>query len=250
MGLARLIARAWVAVCLYAGAMALRFEASASADSVSTLISVVGCTALFLAMGLVFTGGGIFLSGHAGILKRRWRRTHPWRFGCGFDEAVFIAFAVVSFLDLAFFAPEHLSAPMTVAVERAAYFAVPGQRAFVSLARPCLFDGGRILTSAVSWCLAIVYLGSALSRLKRRAGERRLLAAVRPDLVGGRGEAILLAAVSVVGIQLLYVGSAYGWLACSFYTGVAGALLVGLAPLMLAYAIVEALTLLSIGAER
>ena len=135
--------------------------------------------------------------------------------------------------------------PLAGSVVRAAYFAVPGQRAFVALARPCLFDGGRIFASAFSWCLAIIYLGSALSRLKLRAAEMRFRKAIRPDTVGGLPEAVFLGCVSVVGIQLLYIGSGYAWLPCSLLTGVSGALLVGLAPLMLAYAIASTLTLLS-----
>lgn len=244
MRLARLMAKAWVAVCLYAGAASLSLALPASADGWRTAAAILGGMALYLAMGLAFVAGGLLLSGHAVMLRQDWRRAHPWRFGFGFDDAVFVVFAVLSFLDLAFFSPVHLTSVATIAVERAAYFAVPGQRAFVAMARPCLFDGGRIFASAFTWCLAIVYLGSALSRLKERVAELRLLKAIRPDLVGGRFEGIVLGAASVAGIQFLYVGAGYALLPCSLLTGVEGALLLGLAPLMLAYAVQAALTYL------
>ena len=47
--------------------------------------------------------------------------------------------------------------------------------------------------------------------------------------------------VAVVGIQFLFVGSAYPWFHCSAFADITGALLIGLAPLMLAYLIVAAL---------
>ncbi len=52
---------------------------------------------------------------------------------------------------------------------------------------------------------------------------------------------ITVGAAAVVGIQFLFVGSAYPWFACSAHTDITGALLVGLFPLMLAYLIVAAL---------
>jgi hypothetical protein len=54
----------------------------------------------------------------------------------------------------------------------------------------------------------------------------------------------------VVGIQFLFVGSAYPWLHCSAFADVTGALLIGLAPLMLAYLIVAALASLMASAPE
>jgi len=53
--------------------------------------------------------------------------------------------------------------------------------------------------------------------------------------------AVVLGIAAVVGIQLLLVGSAFAFLPCSAYVDIPGTLLVGLAPLLLAYLIVAAL---------
>ena len=67
-----------------------------------------------------------------------------------------------------------------------------------------------------------------------------------PFIVG----AFLFGIVAVVGIQFLFVGSAYPWLNCSAFADVTGALLIGLAPLMLAYLIVAALASLMASAPE
>jgi hypothetical protein len=56
--------------------------------------------------------------------------------------------------------------------------------------------------------------------------------------------AAVFGSVAIVGIQLLFVGSAYPWLACSAFTNITGAVLIGLAPLLLAYLIFAALATL------
>ena len=56
--------------------------------------------------------------------------------------------------------------------------------------------------------------------------------------------------LGVIGIQFLFVGSAYPWLHCSAFANVTGALLIGLAPLMLAYLIVAALASLMASAPE
>jgi hypothetical protein len=53
--------------------------------------------------------------------------------------------------------------------------------------------------------------------------------------------AAIVGVVAIVGIQLLFVGSANPWLACSAFTDITGAVLIGLAPLMLAFLILAAL---------
>ena len=94
---------------------------------------------------------------------------------------------------------------------------------------------------AFAWLLAAIYLSSAVSRLKLQAGLIRLEAGGRPQILGPTLRAFLFGIVAVVSIQFLFVGSAYPWLPCSAFADVTGALLIGLAPLMLAYLIVAAL---------
>jgi hypothetical protein len=68
--------------------------------------------------------------------------------------------------------------------------------------------------------------------------------------MGGKLLTLLLGALAVVGIQFLFVGTAFTFLPCSAYTETGGALLIGLAPLMLAYLILAALAnLLASGPE-
>ena len=102
-------------------------------------------------------------------------------------------------------------------------------------------DGGRVFAAAFTWLLAIIYLASAASRLQAAAGLIRLERGDRPQMLGPTLRAFLFGIVAVVGIQFLFVGSAYPWLDCSAFADITGALLIGLAPLMLAYLIVAAL---------
>jgi hypothetical protein len=69
----------------------------------------------------------------------------------------------------------------------------------------------------------------------------RLERAKRLEILGPTLRAFLLAIAAVVGIQFIFVGSAYPWVQCSAYTDITGALLIGLFPLMLVYLIVAAL---------
>ena len=244
MGIARLLAKAWVVFCLFAGAHALRI-ALASGEPLSSSAFALGiCVVLFAAMGLLFTGGfgvagGPFWEHKSG---QSWiARLKPAYLLPGFNEIVFLIFLVLSFVNQAIFAPQAVGAGASGALESAIYFAVPGQRAlFYSLA-VCSMDGGRLFAAAFTWLLAIIYLGSAVSRLKLAAGIMRLERASRPDILGSTLRAFLLGLVAVVGIQFLFVGSAYPWFQCSAYTDITGALLIGLFPLMLAYLIVAAL---------
>ena len=111
-------------------------------------------------------------------------------------------------------------------------------RALVSSLDACTMDGGRVFAAAFAWLLAIIYLASAASRLKLQAGLIRLEAGDYPQILGPTLRAFLFGIVAVVGIQFLFVGSAYPWLDCSAFADITGALLIGLAPLMLAYLIV------------
>ncbi len=63
----------------------------------------------------------------------------------------------------------------------------------------------------------------------------------KPEILGPSMRALLFGIVAVIGIQFLYLGSAFPLLGCSAYADITGALLMSLAPLMLAYVIVAAL---------
>jgi hypothetical protein len=238
MGIARLLAKGWIIFCLFAGAHALRFALLQGLPA-DALPAIGICALLFLAMGLLFVGGFGVSASHFGT---PWlQRFRPHHLIPGFNEAVFLIFVILSFLDQAFVAPVNIDHGGAGALENAIYFVVPGQRALVSSLDACTMDGGRVFAAAFAWLLAIIYLASAASRLKLQAGLIRLEAGDRPQLLGPTLRAFLFGIVAVVGIQFLFVGSAYPWLNCSAFADITGALLIGLAPLMLAYLIVAAL---------
>lgn len=239
MGIARLLAKGWVVFCLFAGAHALRMTMANGMASAGSIFAVVICVVLFAAMGLLFVGG----FGVSGVVLGTplLERLKPHYLVPGFNEAVFLLFVTLSFVNQALFAPQYIGSAMTQAVESAIYFAVPGQRDLVSVMDGCSLDGGRIFSAAFAWLLAVIYLGSAASRLKLQAGIIRLERSGKPELLGPTLRAFLLGIVAVVGIQFLFVGSAYPWMNCSAFADITGALLLGLAPLLLSYLIVAAL---------
>ena len=251
MGMARLLAKGWIVFCLFAAAHALRLNLLQGVPLASLLPGIGICALLFIAMGLLFVGGFGASAGHVG--GTAWLKgLKPHHLIPGFDEAVFIAFVILSFLNQAFFAPAnmdryvvgHLPEPIYNAVDElqaAILGVVPGQRVLVHQLEGCTMDGGRVFAAAFAWLLAAIYLASAVSRLKLQAGLIRLEASDRPQILGPTLRAFLFGTVAVVGIQFLFVGSAYPWLHCSAFGDVTGALLIGLAPLMLAYLIVAAL---------
>ena len=239
MGVARLLAKGWVLVCLFAGAHALRISLQSGDDPAAAVPYVLVCVALFSAMGLLFVIGYGASAGHSGLALLK--RLKPIHFIPGFNELVFAIFVCLSFIDQAFVAPANLSGRVIEGLEAAIHFVVPGQRALVAALGYCTLDGGRVFGSAFTWLLAIILLASAVSRLKLAAGIIRLEAANRPQPLGPTARAFLLGMVAVVGIQFLCMGSAYPWLHCSAFADITGALLIGLAPLMLAYLIVAAL---------
>ena len=239
MGIARLLAKGWVVFCLFAGAHALRIALESGLPLGSSIFAIGICVALFSAMGLLFAGGYGVAGGVSGtpFLKR----LKPHHLLPGFNEIVFVCFVILSFLNQALFAPHHIVGPASGALESAIYFAVPGQRALVGALDVCSLDGGRIFSAAFTWLLAIIFLASAVSRLKLAAGILRLERMTRPEVLGPTMRAFLLGIVAVVGIQFLFVGSAYPWMGCSAFADITGPLLIGLAPLMLAYLIVASL---------
>jgi len=238
MGMARLLAKGWVVFCLFAGAHALRLAILGGESALPAMGEIIPPLLLFAAAGMLFIGG----YGAAGIdptvpLRARFR---PHHLVPGFNELVFIAFLIASFVNQAFIAPDLMNGPTASAISIAVAAVVPGQRA-LEVQLSCGLDGGRIFSSAFSWILALVYIGSAASRLKLTAGLIRLERVTRPEPLGSSPLALVLGAFAIVGVQLLFVGSMYPWLPCSAFTDVSGELLVGLAPLMLAYLIVAAL---------
>ncbi|MGH6828181.1 MAG: hypothetical protein ACREFW_04655 [Rhizomicrobium sp.] len=242
MGIARLLAKGWIVFCLFAGAHALRFALESGLPPASSLAAIVICVILFMAMGLLFAGGFGVSAGLARTpFKARLGLNH---FVPGFNEIIFLFFVAVSFIDQVWFAPLDLAGNVVAPLEQAIYFAVPGQRALVAALDACSLDGGRIFAAAFSWLLAVIYLASACSRLKLQAGIIRLERSTRPEGLGPSIRAFCLGLAAVVGVQFLFVGSAYPWLHCSAFADISGALLVGLAPLMLTYLVVAALATL------
>jgi hypothetical protein len=250
VGVARLLAKGWVLICLFAGAHSLRLALQSGGDPLSVIPQVVVSVLLFAAMGLLFVGGygasgGTFRFRRLGLDDLKLRRALP-----GFNEIVLLAFVVLSFIDQVVYAPVHVSGGITDALEGALFFAIPGQRAAVEAMRACALDGGRVFASAFTWLLAIVFTGSAISRLKLKAGIIRLERAARPDALSPTTVAAVFGIAAVFAIQCLFVGSVIQLLPCSAFTGVPGALLIGLGPLLLAYLIFAALaTLLASGGE-
>jgi hypothetical protein len=244
--MARLLAKGWVVFCLYAGGHALVLALQRGAEPLRAAEMIGVCGLLFLAMGLLFVGGYAIATDHGHAP----RGIAAGRLLPGFNEIVFAAFAAASFVNQNWLAPLFLQSPVADAIRSAIFFAVPGQRALEDTLTPLGLDGGRFFASAFAWLLAIIFVGSAASRLRLSAGLIRLERAKRPEALGDATLALLQGVLAVGGIQLLYVGTAYAMLPESIYTEVAGAILIGLAPLMLAYLIVVACAnLLATGPE-
>jgi hypothetical protein len=239
MGIARLLAKGWVVFCVFAGAHALHIALVSGLPLASSAFAIGICVILFVAMGLVFVGGFGVSGGLPGTPLAE--RLKPHHLAPGFNEVVFMLFLALSFLNQVLLAPQIFGGGLPGALESAIYFAVPGQRALVSSLDVCSLDGGRIFAAAFTWLLAVIYLASAASRLKLQAGIIRLERSQKPEILGPTLRAFLLGVAAVVGIQFLFVGSAFPWLNCSAFADIAGALLIGLAPLMLSYLIVAAL---------
>ncbi|HEY1631567.1 MAG TPA: hypothetical protein VGF56_09635 [Rhizomicrobium sp.] len=234
MGAARLLAKGWVAFCLFAGAHALVLRLDAHMIPEEAVSSVGVCVLLFGAMGLLFIAGYGATSRRSALAK-----LGPDVFVPGFNDIVFIVFAAIVFAVQV--AAAHHSAPANAlsALEQAMRFAVPGQRALEAALVNTGLDGGRAFASAASWILAFVFLGSAFSRIGMGAGLMRL-ERKRPTEV--MTAAVFSFALSLLGIQFLAFGTLYPWLPKDFLASLAGTVLIGLGPLALAYAVVAAIT--------
>jgi hypothetical protein len=249
MGLARLSAKIWVLVCLYAVADAVSMILAYGSASLGALPRMIACFVLFLSMGLLFIGGYGAASSHSGL--PRLRNIKAIDFVPSFNDLVFLAFVCLSFVNQIIFALIHHSGIFVNGFEQAIYFAIPGQRALVRALSGCGFDGGRLFASAITWLLAIIYLCSSLSHLKQEARILRAERVLRPEKLGPVTVAVVLGIAAVIGLQMLFVGSAFAFLSCGAYADLSGDLLIGLAPLLLAYVILAALaTALAVGKER
>ncbi len=248
MGAARLLARGWIVFCLYAAGHALRLALAAGMPAAFAAQQIGVCVALFGAMGILFIGGYGLSSGLSVPLSlSRLRPTHLWP---RFNELVFVVFALLAFTVQTGFAPSHLQGAAVDALRGAMHFAVFGQRALELKLTACSLDGGRVLSSAFAWLLAFIYLCSALSRIRLAAGIVRMERRMRPEALGAQALALALGIASIIGIQALYVGSAYELLPCRIEAGLFGDTLIGIGPLMLSYLIVAAITnLLALGPD-
>jgi hypothetical protein len=246
MGAARLLAKGWIVFCLYAGGLALGRAVTGGIPLGTAAGPIVVCVLLFGAMGVLFIAGYGLSAGHV-------RPLLPGRLSAagllpGFNELVFIAFTLIVFGVQTFYASASRVGPVVDAVEGSIRVAVVGQTSLETALVECNLDGGRLLVSALSWLLALIYLGSALSRIRLAAGIVRLERKQRPEALGAQPLALALGIAAVLGFQLLYMGSAYGLLSCGTLGGLWGDALMGLGPLMLSYLIVAALTnLLALG---
>lgn len=250
MGVSRLLAKAWVVTCLFAGAHALRAAILAGAGS--SVLQVLAAMLLFAAMGLLFVGGyGVsrdaFHARATAVFKTaKVSRTMPM-----FNDVVFLVFAALSFIDQVWYAPRHLAGPVTEAVENALYYAIPGNAVVIDRLGECAVDGGRVFASSFSWFLAVVFAASAISRLKQTANAMRVDRMLHPQSLTPTGLAAVLGILAVVGIQYLFVGASLAALPCSAFFGLSGTLLIGFAPLVFAYVVYAALAaLLASGGEK
>lgn len=252
MGVSRLMAKAWVVMCLFAGAHALRAAFLGGVDPWTSILPVLVAVLLFVAMGLLFVGGyGVsrdaFHARATALFKSgKTARTMPV-----FNDVVFLAFAVVSFIVQVWYAPHHLSGPVTEAVENALYFAIPGNAMVIERLGECAVDGGRVFASSFTWFLALVFAASAISRLKQTAQAMRVDRMLHPQSLSPTGLAAVLGVIAVIGIQCLFVGAPLALLPCSAFVGLPGEILIGFAPLVFAYVVYAALAaLLASGSDK
>lgn len=248
MGVARLLAKGWIAFCLFAGTHAMARALAAGAGFLAAFQQVGLVVVLFGAMGLLFIGGYAASASHSGMAAIA--KLRPHHLLPGFDDFVFIVFAAAIFVVQIVYAPAHPSGGLVGALQGAVEFAVPGQRALESALGVCGLDNDRNVSSALAWLTAFVFLGSALSRIRLAAGLVRLERKRQPEILGASTLVFVLGMVAVMAIQALFMGTAYQFIPCGALAGIGGSVLIGLGPLMLAYLIKAALTdLLALGPE-
>jgi hypothetical protein len=245
MGVARLLAKGWLAFCLYAGALALARGLGAGQEPLRALLPVGIALFLFGSMGFLFIAGYGLSSAHA------WSRLQATRLIPGFDDIVFIAFACIVFFMQVGYTPMHPLNRGLEALQAAVHFAIPGQRALEENLARCSLDSGRTFTAAIGWLLALIFLGSALSRIRMAGALVRLERKRHADPLGPLGVALVVGLAALVGIQFLFMGSLFLFLPCPALAGIFGDVLIGIAPLILAYLVFAAVTnLLAAGPEK
>jgi hypothetical protein len=246
MGATRLLAKGWIVFCLHVGALALGGEQHGIAPAGAAMMIV--CLLLFGAMGILFISGYGLSSGH--FHPPLPAQLKPANLLPGFTELVFIAFALTLLLVQLFTAPVQPGGAATAGLESAIRFGVFGQRALETALAQCGLDSGRLFVSALAWTLALILLGSSVSRISLAAAVVRFERKRRPEALGAQPLAFALGLVAVAGIQLLYMGTGYMLLPCRALGGLFGTGIIALGPLMLAYLIVAALTnLFALGPE-
>jgi hypothetical protein len=245
MGVSRLLAKLWLLTCLFAGAHSVRSALLAGGDPAVVVPQILVSVLLFAAMGLLFVGGyGVskdaFHTRAIALFKiRRPAHTMPL-----FNDLVFLAFVIVSFVEQAWVAPHRLTGRLTDALEGALYFAVPGHAVVVDRLGECALDGGRVFASSFTWLLAIVFAGSAISRLKQTSDAMRIDRMLHPQSLSPTALAAVLGVTTIFAVQGIFVGSALSLLPCSAYAGLPGAMLIGFAPLAFAYLVYATLAAL------
>jgi hypothetical protein len=199
-------------------------------------------------MGLLFISGYGLSAGHVRLFGPTGLK--PSQIIPGFNELVFLGFALVMFCVQNFYSPTHPTGAAVDAIESAIRFAVFGQRAFADTLLLCGKDGGRLFVSAFSWMLALIFLASALSRVRLDAAIVRIERKRHPEALGAQPLAFALGVAAIAGVQLLYVGTGYRLLPCPVLAGIWGDTVIGVGPLAFAYLVVAALTnLLALGPE-
>jgi hypothetical protein len=248
MGVARLLAKAWFVFCLFAAAYAFQRALAAGVPLAVIALPVGVCAALFCAMGLLFVAG--FGASASPLGPTMLSEFKPDHFIPGFNEIVFLVFAVLIFGAQTIYLPMHADGGLLGPLRDAVGYAVPGQGALEDRLSLCGADGGRAAASALAWLLAFIFLGSALSRVRLAAGILRLERTKHPEPMGLTTLTYMLGIAAVVMIQLFFVGSIYSLLPCDMAIGLTGELAIGLGPLTLAYLIAAAITdLLALGPE-
>src|SRR5579872_3422803 len=119
MGIARLLAKGWVVFCVFAGAHALNLAVQGGQSAGVAFPSVLLPILLFVAMGLLFVGGYGVSGGH--VSAAFWR-LKARQFIPGFNELVFIAFALGSFINQVFVAPHYVGGRPAEALEAAIFY--------------------------------------------------------------------------------------------------------------------------------
>ena len=209
MGVARLLAKGWVVFCLFAGGYALH--------------DAVGAGTAFLRRPArhshqrrsVRRHGAAVHRRLCGGVERRWRVAH-WRVSSprhvlpGFNELVFIGFALAIFVMQTLYLAGSRPGRVLGALQAAIAFAVPGQGQLAYSAR-------RLRARRRARVRGRLRAGCSPSSFWARRSRASVSppascgwsASSVPKRSGPTGLALVLGLAAVIGIQLLYIGSLY-----------------------------------------